>query len=111
MNSAKQKGYRLERKIVELHKAAGIAAERMPLSGAAGGQFTGDIVIDNEWRGEIKARKNGDGFKVLEKWLGNQDLLFLRRDRQEPLIVMPWSTYVHMLRRDEDIPCECGQCD
>lgn len=107
MTSAKRKGYRVERQIVDLHKAAGIAAERVPLSGSAGGGFAGDIVVEDTLRGEIKARKSGDGFKVLEKWIGNHDLLFLRRDRQEPLVTMQWSTYVHLLREaTKDADCQ-----
>jgi len=91
--SAKRKGYRVEREIVALHLDMGLEAERVPLSGAAGGSYTGDLVIAKSWRGEVKARKGGAGFKVIEGWLGDNDLLFLRRDRAEPLVVLPWATY------------------
>jgi hypothetical protein len=33
---------------------------------------------------EVKARKSGEGFMTLERWLGDADALFLRRDRAEP---------------------------
>jgi hypothetical protein len=96
-NKAKQKGDRIEREIVDLHKAISIGAQRVPLSGAAGGVFTGDVLII-DMRAEVKARASGEGFKTLEKWLGKNDLLFLRRDREHPLIVMPWVTYEKLIQ-------------
>ena len=48
---------------------------------------------------EVKARAGGDGFKTLERWLGDNDLLFLRRDRSTPLVVMPWSLYQDLMAR------------
>lgn len=96
-NRSKQKGSRIEREIVHLHTAIGIPAERIPLSGAAGGSFTGDVII-GDLRAEVKARANGDGFKTLEGWLGKNDLLFLRRDRQQPLVVMPWAIYESLIK-------------
>ena len=63
--SAKQKGNRVERKLVTLHKAAGVLAERIPLSGAAGGTFSGDLNIylfgSDPAKGEVKARRTGAG--------------------------------------------------
>jgi hypothetical protein len=35
--------------------------------------------------------------KVLEGWLGSDDLLLLKRNRQDPMVVMPWRTLVPML--------------
>lgn len=98
MNRSKQKGDRIERELVQRHREAGIPAERVPLSGAVGGQFAGDLRIAGNLKGEVKARGGGDGFKTLERWLGDNDLLFLRRDRAEPLVVMPWTQYEELLR-------------
>jgi Holliday junction resolvase len=42
---SRNKGARTERGIVKLLKAGGVAAVRVPLSGAAGGSFAGDIVL------------------------------------------------------------------
>ncbi len=97
MNKSRDKGNRIEREIVHRHLDMGIAAERVPLSGAAGGSFKGDIQI-GDLRGEVKARRAGQGFKTLERWLGDNDLLFLRRDRAEPLVVMDWKTYSKLMR-------------
>lgn len=93
---SKRKGYRVERELVQLHKAASIEAHRVPLSGAVGGDHSGDLVI-GDLRAEVKARANGQGFKTLENWLGDNDLLFLKQDRAAPLVCMPWATYVRLM--------------
>ena len=41
---------------------------------------------------DVKARASGRGFATLERWLGDDDALFLRCDRVDPLIVLPWAT-------------------
>ena len=82
---------------MRLHQAEGIAASRVPLSGAHGGDYAGDVRI-LDFTAEVKARKDGSGFKQLETWLGDHDLLFLRRDRQHPFVVMPWKTYLEVMR-------------
>ena len=107
---SRDKGLRIEREIVQRHKDMGIYAERVPLSGAAGGSFTGDIFLHLERQfpdrckvpliSEVKARKSGAGFTTLEGWLGSNDVLFLRRDRAEPLVVLPWSTWERLVSAD-----------
>jgi Holliday junction resolvase len=97
------KGSRIEREIVQKHKDIGIFAERVPLSGAAGGSYSGDVVIDRDLRAEVKARSGGAGFQTLERWMGDNDLLFLRRDRAEPMVAMPWATYEKL------ISAQCAQ--
>ena len=42
---SRTKGARTERRIVNALKASGSAAVRVPLSGAVGGRFGGDIVL------------------------------------------------------------------
>lgn len=102
---SRSKGARREREIVGLHKAIGVHAERVPLSGAAGGHFSGDVAIYIDGLDaapmvtEVKARKSGSGFVTLEKWLGENDALFLRRDRTEPIIVLPWRTWCRLIGR------------
>jgi len=85
------KGRRDERRIVRLLRGLGFRAERIPLSGAAGGSFAGDIVLHLQGgvklTAEVKCR--ADGFKQIYKWLSGRDLLVIRADRADPLIVMP----------------------
>ena len=85
----RHKGARTERSIVNALKANGIAAARVPLSGAVGGRFTGDIVLPLMGRDlcvEVKAR--ADGFRELYIWLNQRDVLIVKADRQEPLVVV-----------------------
>ena len=100
----RDKGARIEREIVNLHRDIGIDAERVPLSGAAryqGGDHDLDVYpwgrAKGALRGEVKGRANGAGFTLLERWLGNSHVLFLRRDRQEPLVLVPWHVWADVL--------------
>jgi Holliday junction resolvase len=89
---SRSKGVRTERSIVTLLKAGGFMAERVPLSGAVGGRFAGDIVLPLLGRDlcvEVKCR--GQGFRELYSWLGGRDLLIVKADRQEPLVVLRMS--------------------
>lgn len=93
----KRKGDRIEREVVQRHKALGLAAQRVPLSGAAGGLFAGDVVVPGIGLIEVKARAQGSGFVTLTKWLGTADALVLRQDHAEPLVVLPWATYSRLI--------------
>ena len=53
---SKRKGSRIERGVVTEFQMVGIHAERVPLSGAVGGSFAGDILIEGTYRAEVKAR-------------------------------------------------------
>jgi hypothetical protein len=48
---------------------------------------------------ECKSRKAGGGFVQLERWLGENDLLFLRRDHAEPLVLLPWRVWARLLAK------------
>lgn len=87
------KGLRVEREIVAMHQAIGVHAERVPLSGAAGGSYKGDVIIDGQLRAEVKSRNEGQGFALLQRWLADNDMLIVKEDRKEPLVVLPWETY------------------
>jgi Holliday junction resolvase len=88
--ASRQKGNRLERGIVRLLQDHGFGAERMPLSGSAGGSFVGDLtvpVIGRDLVVEAKARANG--FRELYAWLENRDALVIKSDRKDALVVIP----------------------
>ncbi len=89
---SRSKGARTERAIVKLRQASGIAAERVPLSGAVGGRFAGDVLLPLLGRDlcvAVKAR--ADGFRELYSWLDGRDVLIVRADRREPLVVVRMS--------------------
>jgi Holliday junction resolvase len=85
---SRSKGVRTERGIVNALKASGIEAVRVPLSGSAGGRFGGDVILPLAGRDlcvEVKAR--ADGFRELYDWLNKRDVLIVKADRQEPLVI------------------------
>ena len=69
--------------------AGATVAQLEALSGAVGGRFAGDIVLPLLGRDlcvEVKAR--ADGFRELYSWLDQRDVLVVKADRQEPLVVV-----------------------
>lgn len=90
----RQKGNRFEAEAVMLLNDAGIPARRIPLSGAIGGEFAGDITMTvngEKWIAECKVR--AEGFKMLYDWLGGHKALFLKRDRSETLVLIRLSDF------------------
>ena len=88
--ASRQKGNRAERAIVRLLQDKGFAAERVPLSGSAGGSYVGDLtvpVLGADRVVEVKVRANG--FRELYGWLTGRDILIVRADRKQPLVVLP----------------------
>jgi len=75
---SRSKGLRAERGIVAALNEAGLEACRVPLSGSAGGRFSGDII-----------------FK-----LGDNDFLVVKADRERPLAVVPLAVLLEII---EDI--------
>lgn len=96
-SAAKIKGSRIEREVRDLHLKVGIPAKKQPLSGALGGEYAGDLLIAGKLRAEVKARKSGSGFAMIQKWLGSNDLLFLRENNDSPKVVMPMEIYLTLL--------------
>jgi hypothetical protein len=103
--ASRQKGDRRERQWVALHTEIGTKAERVPLSGATHYKGNGcdvDVYVRGPdappWTGEVKSRADGEGFKLIVRWLGESDYLALIADRSEPLIVLPWSKWAELLK-------------
>src|SRR4029077_21020262 len=103
---SRAKGDRIEREIVSRHAAIGIKAERYPLSGASRFRGSGhdiDIYAFGKDEGplvaEVKSRRCGAGFVTLERWLGEYNCLFLRRNTAEPMILLPWRVWAALLAR------------
>ena len=95
---SRDKGARGERLFVQMFQANGIKAERIPLSGAVGGSFMGDItapVIGINRRFECKLRQ--DGFKEIYRWLGDNFGLLVKADRKEPLAILRLNDFIDLL--------------
>ena len=106
-NPSKRKGDRVEREIVDLlKKIPRTEAWRVPLSGAVGGEYYGDVILQfgkglQKYRavGEVKSRKSGSGWKTIAKWMVQSPvhLLFLREDYKSPLVVMDWYLFESLI--------------
>ena len=88
--TSRRKGQRIENEIVHLHQDNLIPAEKVSRGG-----YTGhDLMIADEFKAEVKARSGGQGFATITRWLGDNDLLFLREDgKKYPTVVMRWQVY------------------
>jgi hypothetical protein len=98
----RRKGDKLERALVRALQDHGFASERVPLSGSAGGSYTGDLTVPllgRDLRVEAKAR--GRGFNQFYEWLNGVDLLIVRADRQEPLVVVPFRLAIEIAKAAE----------
>jgi Holliday junction resolvase len=85
----RSKGARIERSVVNAVTSGGIAAVSVPLSDAVGGRVAGDIpllLIGHDLCVQVKARANE--FRELYCWLKERDVLIVKADRQEPLLVV-----------------------
>lgn len=103
---SRRKGNRIELELVHRHQDLGIRAERYPLSGATrfrGGGHDLDLYIwgsdEAPALAEVKGRANGGGFTTLERWLGEYDLLVLRRNHADSMIVLPWRVWARLLAK------------
>jgi len=88
--ASRQKGNRTERALVRYLQERGFSAERVPLSGSVRGRFGGDVsvpLLGVDRRCEVKVRAHG--FRQLYDWLDGADLLIVRSDRREPLVIVP----------------------
>ena len=94
--SQRDKGARCEREIAKL-----LGAERVPLSGACGGRYSGDLDHGYLGRGEVKVR--GNGFKQLYDWLGENDFLCVKADRKPWLVVMRASDVKQLIDEMDEI--------
>jgi hypothetical protein len=93
--ASRQKGYRREREVVLALGEAGLSAQRMPLSGALGGDLRGDVMVEGV-RLEVKGRAEPP--KVLEGWLRDNDALVLIADRKPWRVYLPFDSFVEYLQ-------------
>ena len=86
---SREKGNRAERAIVAFLQDSGFAAERVPLSGSAGGKYAGDVTIPllgRDMCAEVKVRAHGFSHY---SWLDGREILIVKQDRREPLVILP----------------------
>lgn len=104
---SRDKGARNERNLVKIFQEAGLGAERVPLSGACGGSYAGDLTVPVTLMngGEAKAfdltfeaKQRAAGFKTLYSWLGENDGLIIGADRKPHLVVLPIQTFIQIVK-------------
>lgn len=66
----------------------GLAAERVPLSGKVRSRFGGDVSVTRLGIDRRVVRTRRDGFAELCTWLAEHDFLILKRNLNEPLVVL-----------------------
>jgi hypothetical protein len=114
-NKPKDRGRAVENWIRDKHREHGIPCERVVGSGMFGGKLTGDLCIPDvdhcKFRAESKARKNGAGFSTLEKWMGEDDIMFLKRNYQDPMVIMKFDLYLALMKlySDKHFLCTTNQ--
>jgi hypothetical protein len=97
--SPKRKGNRVERELVHLLCELGLPCARVPLSGAIGGAWSDDIELElfnHTYKIQVKARRD---FRTVQQWLAGADLLLLKANRCDPLVVMPVHLFIQLARR------------
>lgn len=95
--ASRQKGDRFESSVVDQLRQAGFTAQRVPLSGAAGGMFTGDLqfVSPRDYiTRKIECKNRARGFGDLYKWLVDNYALCIKRDRAETLVVLRMADFI-----------------
>lgn len=97
---SKDKGYKGEKEVEAMLRRDGLDAERVPLSGSAGGKWSGDVKVcldGVEKLVSVKRRKR----VAHEGWLGDYDLLFARSDGDTGgwLVSMRYQDWLELVRK------------
>lgn len=93
---SRDKGARFEREVVNLAIAAGLPARRTAPNQTQDGDTEFADVRIADLRVECKHHESiGD---YIWRWLASNNALIIRKNRREPLAVIPLSTYLALLR-------------
>jgi hypothetical protein len=82
----RRKGLDAERSLVRYLQSKGLTATKTSRSGYAGTDLSIDLLGISR---SIEVKVRSHGFRQLYEWLGTSDLLIIRADRREPLVVLP----------------------
>jgi hypothetical protein len=108
----KRKGSGFEREVVALLQELGLAAERVPLSGAVKtSRFDHDIscpVRGKDRRLECKRRARA--FGTVDVMLGSNFAVVVRDDRSRPLVVMTLAAFAELARDNSSTVSALAEC-
>jgi Holliday junction resolvase len=83
---SRDKGARTERAIVHLLQARGFAAEKISGMYKPGSDISIPL-LGSDRKTEVKCRQHG--FAQLYTWLQSAEILIVKADRSEPLVILP----------------------
>lgn len=108
MSAAKDKGRRLENMVVKRLEDAGIASERVPLSGSLGGKYSSDVVIGSVDHplGRIECKNRESIADYMWDYLDPVDYLVLKKNHKDPLVVMRLDQLIELLVQVRKLPAE-----
>ncbi len=96
--ASREKGQRRELQIVAMHLAVGVHAKKVSRMYGPDEDvlvYT-DLYPDCPLVCEVKARKKGYWQKI-KKAIAGKHVLFLKEDREEPLVVLPWAVWARII--------------
>jgi Holliday junction resolvase len=83
---SRRKGNRFELALVQLLQGAGLGAEKTSRTGYSGGDLSvpllGHTLI-------IEAKSRAKGFSKIYTWLQNRDILIVKSDRKDAIVILP----------------------
>ena len=96
---SRRKGAGFERECVNYFQSQGIAAERVPLSGAAGGSYVDDLTAPVQGEDKrFECKRRAAGFKTLYGWMTGTYGLIVRDDHCPPLVVMRLEDFARLAK-------------
>ncbi len=97
---SKRKGDSFEREIVAALQDRGLAAEKVPLSGAVkGGSFDHDVTCPVRGKDrKIECKRRARAFASIYAMLGENHFLAIRDNRTPPLIVMRLEDFAELAK-------------
>jgi Holliday junction resolvase len=97
---SRRKGAKAELELVQRLQDAGFAAEKISRMYKRGPDLSVPLLgVDHSVEVKVRAR----GFQQLYGWLTGADLLVVRADRSEPLVVIPFSLAISIARAAENL--------
>ena len=84
--ASRRKGLDAERSLVRYLQSKGLSAEKTSRTGYRGTDLSVDLLGISR---SIECKVRSHGFTQLYEWLANADMLVIRADRREPLVVLP----------------------
>ena len=99
-NASKRKGDGFEREVVAILQEAGIAAEKIPLSGAIkGGSFEGDIRCPVRGQDKkLECKRRAQAFGTLYGFLGSNYATVVRDNRTPALVVLRLTDFMELIK-------------